>query len=413
MHRLRSISIALPLLFLATAVQAQPASILDDPVFQTKAKQGLEYLYNMDFGAADQVFGQVTLRYPDHPVGPFLQALIPWWSIQLEPDDTFQDEVFLRAMDEVIEVCDRRLDENPGDVDAMFFKSGAHAFRGRLHADRRRWLKAARDGQQALSFLKKVREREPDNDDLYFGIGLFDYLADAAPRRYRVLRPFKALFPKGDRDRGLRELERARTKGQFVPTEVTYALLQIHYVFEEDYPASLGYALWLRQRHPDNSLFHLYEGRIYEQLGQLGAARRILNEVLSRHAIGQSGYTDAVAERALYLLTRTEMRLGHHDAALAHIERLDRLNYSRRNLDSEYRGLSKLRRGMVHDVKGERAQAVRCYKEVLAMKDFDNDSARDRAKEFLKRPYGAKPKAKTAAGTGRSPTQPRSRSPRQ
>jgi tetratricopeptide (TPR) repeat protein len=387
-HRFQRASLTAVLLLLGAAVvPARAESILDDPLFQQDAKQGLHYLYDMDFGAADEVFGQITTRYPDHPVGPFLQALIPWWSMQLEPDDTSQDEEFVEAMERVIDVCDRRLKRDPNDVDAMFFKSGAHAFRGRLHSDRRRWLKAARDGQQALGYLRKVSALAPDNDDLYFGIGLFDYLADAAPKRYKILRPFKAFFPKGNRERGLEELHRAMTKGQFVPTEVAYSLLQIHYVFEKDYRESQRYVEWLRARHPENSLFHLYEARVYEQLGDLGVARRALTEILDRHAKGQSGYTDAVAERSLYLLARVEMRFRRFDVALAHIEHLEKLTASRRGLPTEYKGLSRLRRGMVHDAKGERTQAVRCYKDVLAMKDFDNDSARGRAKEYLKNPY--------------------------
>ena len=138
-----------------------------------------------------------------------------------------------------------------------------------------------------------------------------------------MLRPFKVFFPKGDREQGLAELQRAMTKGQFVPTEVAYSLLQIHYVFEQDYRESLRYVEWLRARHPDNSLFHLYEARVYEQLGDLGVARRALTEILDRHAKGQSGYTDAVAERSLYLLARVEMRFRRFDVAMAHIEHLE------------------------------------------------------------------------------------------
>src|SRR5215207_4120324 len=113
-HQVQRASLAAVLLLLGAAVApARAESILDDPLFQQDAKQGLHFLYDMDFGAADEVFGKITARYPDHPVGPFLQALIPWWSIQLEPDDTSQDETFIAAMDRVIDVCDRRLRQNP------------------------------------------------------------------------------------------------------------------------------------------------------------------------------------------------------------------------------------------------------------------------------------------------------------
>lgn len=385
----RRLALALVLLFAAGTAQAdQPAqpSVLDDPVFQETVQQGLKYLYDMDFAAADATFATLAGRHPGHPVVPFLQALIPWWAIQLEPDDTSQDAAFVAAMDEVLDVCDRRLKADPQDIDALFFKTGAHAFRGRVHSDRRRWLKAARDGQQALRSLRELRRREPENDDLYFGVGVFDYMVDVVPKRYRILRPFAALFPKGDRNRGLQELERAMTHGRFVPTETAYTLLQIHFIFEENFTESLRYANWLRERHPDNSIFHLYQGRAFERLGRLQDANRVFHQILERHAKGQSGYTDAMAERALYLLTRVEMQWRRYDVALANLDRLDQLTTRRSNLETEYVPLGRLRRGMVFDALGRRQDAVRCYKQVLKMESRGN--AHEKAREYLKKPYG-------------------------
>jgi tetratricopeptide (TPR) repeat protein len=373
------------LVLLAAPATAQPSSILQDPVFQDEARLGLKYMYDMDFGAADEVFGRLTARYPDHPVGPYLQAMLPWWAIQLEPDDPAQDDRVFDGMERVIDLSERRLKKNPADLDALFFKSGAHALRGRLHADRRHWLKAARDGQQSLTALKEVVKRDPDNHDLYFGLGLFHYLADVVPKQHKILRPFARLFPRGDKDRGITELERAMTKGQFVATEAAYSLLQVHYVFEKDYQASLRYALWLRARHPDNSIFHVYEGRIYERLGRFREAARVFQDVRTRHAKGQSGYTDAMAEQALYLLARVEMWQGHHNEALAYIEQLERLTATRPAV-TEYKALGRLRKGMALDAMGRRQDAVRCYRDVLSMKGGDS-GIRSRAKTFLKKPY--------------------------
>jgi hypothetical protein len=389
--RLRAVaalSLWLLLLLTGTAARAQTppstSSILADPVFQAEAKKGLDALYDMDFSVADDVFNQLALRYPDHPVSPFLRGLLPWWAMQLEPDDTSQDDAFLAAMDEVIDRCDRRLKASPGDIDAMFFKSGALAFRGRLHSDRKRYLRAARDGKQALGYLRDVLARDPGNDDLYFGIGLFDYLADVAPKRYKILRPFTLFFPKGNRTRGLAELDRAMTKGRFVPTETAYSLLQVYYQFEQNYPEALRMAQWLRQRYPNNSLFHLYEGRIYERLGRIADSGRVFEEILALCQKGQTGYTDSVEEQALYVLSRVEMQRNLHSVALAYLERLEDLNV-KRPVSTEYRSLARLRHGMVLDALGRRAEAVRCYREALAMKG--PDFVDERAKVFLKTPY--------------------------
>jgi len=52
---------------------------------------------------------------------------------------------------------------------------------------------------------------------------------------------------------------------------------------------------------------------------------------------------------------------------------------------------------MTYDAMGKRDDAVRCYREVLAL--GPDDDVRDRAREFLARPYGQAPAAaaRTAA----------------
>ena len=176
-------------------------------------------------------------------------------------------------------------------------------------------------------------------------------------------------------------------QGQFVSVEAAYSLLQVHYIFEKDYMASLRYAQWLRARHPDNSVFHLYEGRIYERLGRFRDAARVFQEVRDRHAKGQSGYTDAMAEQALYLSARVEMWQSHHSEALAYIQQLERLTAKRPV--NEYKALGLLRKGMAFDAMGKRQAAVRCYRDILAMKGgYDgHDDVRSRAKGYLKKPY--------------------------
>jgi tetratricopeptide (TPR) repeat protein len=109
--------------------------------------------------------------------------------------------------------------------------------------------------------------------------------------------------------------------------------------------------------------------------------------VLARHVQGQSGYTDAMAEQALYLLARTTMWQGRPAEALGYINQLERLT-SQRPVLSEYKALGKLRKGMALDVLGKRQDAVRCYRDVLALKGYDgDDDVRSRAKGYLRKPF--------------------------
>lgn len=373
---------------------ARPATILDDAGFREEVLAGLERLYQMDFPGADRHFAAVGERFPDHPAGAFLPALVPWWNLLVDPDDRSHDARVMAAMDEVVARADRRLRRDRRDLDALFFKTGAFAFRARIHAYRGRWMKAALDGRRALSSLNELHRRDPENDDLYFGLGLFDYLADVVPKQHPFLRPFALFLPHGDRRRGLDELERAATRGRFVSTEARYALYQVHFSFEKDYGKALADAQWLTRKHPDNPLFQIAEARVYAQLALWPDAGLIFQEVAERQVEGRPGYSGSLAEEALYWLARGEMAGGRYASALQYLDRLDFL-VAERNYDTYLRAAGRLRRGMTYDAMGRRDDAVRCYQEVLALRP--EDDVRDRAREFLARPYGQQPPAAGAA----------------
>ena len=112
-----------------TAVQQ---SVLDAPLVRKQGAEGLALLYNMEFEKARSIFDEIDQRYPNHPVGPFLNGLNIWWRILIDLSDTSHDDAFFQAMNETIDRCEEILDGDPGNFDATFFKGAALGFRARL-----------------------------------------------------------------------------------------------------------------------------------------------------------------------------------------------------------------------------------------------------------------------------------------
>ncbi len=362
----------------------RPVSILDDPFFRERVLVGLDSLYSMDFPAAEVKFAEVEKHFPDHPAGPLLRALVPWWGLLIDPENSSLDAAFLGHIERSLELSKRRLRKNSSDEDGLFFEAGASAFRARLATFRQSWMRAGLDGRRALKNMRRLAKRDPGNDDLAFGVGLFDYLVEAVPERYRWLRPIAKLFPKGNKARGLAELRRAAERGRFAGVEARYALYQIYDQFEKDLPRASAEISLLRLKYPTNSLFHVAEGRMYARWGRWGEAGLILQEVAERQVDGAPGYSGAVAEEALYWLARVEMGQKRWAGALEYLDRLEFLA-AERTYDAYYQAVGRLRRGMALDALGRRDEAVRCYRQVLAMKGAGD--AHDRAKEFLKVPF--------------------------
>lgn len=361
-------------------------SLLDDPAVQQRVEKGLDDLYNMSFDDARREFERIDAQYPGHPIGPFLLALNTWWEILIDLSDESHDAAFYAAMEEVIRRSDRLLDRNKDHFDAWFFKGAALGFRGRLRSNRGKWFLAAKDGLRAMDYVLGVVKRQPNNADYAFGKGIYDYYAAAVPEEYPYVKPVMIFFPDGDKQRGIRHLERTVKSGRFIQTEAAYFLLQIFYLFEDDYSKSVYYANWLRERHPDNSFFHTFEGRVYAKWGQWALSREIFSNVLTRYKQRRPGYNAALAEQALYFIARSHMASSDYDRALRYLKQLEALA-ARDREKSYFETLGRLRQGMTYDQLGRRREAIDAYRDVLHAED--RSGSHDRAKRYLQQPYGS------------------------
>jgi tetratricopeptide (TPR) repeat protein len=361
-------------------------SVLASAFVREQGRRGLDLLYDMKFDKAERVFARIDGRYPDHPVGPFLEALSTWWKILLDLTDESHDERFYDQMDEVIERSEEMLDEDPDDQDATFFKAAALGFRGRLRSNRRQWLRSAYDAKRAMDYTFALAESNPESADFAFGKAIYDYYAALLPERYPVAKPFMGLFPAGSKQRGLNALRRTANDGWFIQTEANYFLLQIQYRYEQNFRNSLRRVRWLRTEHPNNPFFHNFEGRVYAKWGRWRKAQEIFDAVLARHYAGRTGYNDHMAEIALYYLGRSHLVYDEYRQALRYFVDLERLTAGEEGgAETFYRTLGRLRQGMVYDALGERAAARQRYRSVRRMED--HAGAHERAEKFLEEAY--------------------------
>jgi len=367
------------------AIRTPDASLLDDPFVRETGKKGLDHLYNMEFEAARAAFNQIDARYPDHPVGPFLKGLNIWWKILLDLPDTEHDEAFYDQMNEVIDRCNEILDEHPDHFDATFFKGAALGFRGRLRSNRHSWIKAAYDGKRAIGYVRDIAQRAPENNDYVFGKGMYDYYAAIIPDEYPVSKTVMWLMPDGDKERGLSLIQRAAERGWYIRTEAAYFLTQIYYLYEQDFAKAREYVTWLRRQHPNNSYFHVLEGRVYGHWGRWDQVTRVFREVVDRHEAGQTGYNEHMAQVAHFYLARARLYGNSYDQALVHLAKLERLTTGDPHA-AEFRVVGYLYQGMVYDALGRRDMAVTRYQTVLSMDDHWN--AHERARTYLTDPYG-------------------------
>jgi tetratricopeptide (TPR) repeat protein len=380
---LRNRTFVLLLILLPAPASAQWVS---DPAIEREIQHGIDYIYNIQFAKADSVFADVVRWSPQHPIGYFFQAMTQWWRILTNFDDESQDQKFYDILDKVITLCDERLDKNSNDVTALFFKGGAVGFRGRLRANRSKWVGAANDGLVALPIVQKAYKLDPNNYDVLLGIGIYNYYADVIPDEYPFVKPFMVFFPGGDRKKGLQQLEEAAKHAKYARVEASYFLMQNYFLYEKDFAKALAIAIELNKKYPENPIFQRYLGRCFISVGRLGEANDVFLDVEKRYKKKQTGYDDYDGREAYYYIGKYDFLTGNMGQSLQNLYKSDSLS---RIVDKDgasgFMSLTNLIIGMIYDTQNKRSAAVEQYKKVLDMKEFEN-SRRD-AEQYLRRPY--------------------------
>jgi tetratricopeptide (TPR) repeat protein len=362
------------------------AQWIGDSTIDAHIRKGIIYVYNLSFDSASTEFQFAVKSQPDHPAGYFFLAMIDWWKIITDFQDESNDKKFIAMLDNVIDICDRRLKKDKNDIVGLFFKGGSLGFQGRLYGNREDWLKAANCGREALPIVQKAYKLAPDNNDILLGIGIYNYYAAVIPEIYPWVKPLMIFFPKGDKVTGLSQLKAASEHARYANIEATYFLMQVFQYYEKHYSEALRHAEDLHRRFPNNVMFHKYYGRSNAGIGDWPQAQKIFNDIIDRVKVGQRGY-DVLAEReANYYLGLSDMGMRHLDSALSYLYRADELC---RGIDKDgnsgYMIMTNLKIGQIYDLQGKRELAVMQYDKVLDMKNFWD--AHKAAKRYKESPY--------------------------
>ncbi len=366
------------------AAQSQHYIMFSDA--DSLVRLGSDYIYNVQFDSARQCFNEVIERYPNHPAGYFLDAMVEWWKIWLHQKDYQWDDIFIKKINKVVDVCDRILDTNQYDLNAMFFKAGALGYRGRFYVVREKWLKAVSDGKTAYNLLQQCHRMAPGNHDIMLGTGIYNYFAAKFPEEYPIVKPLMKFFPDGDKYLGLLQLQAAARHARYAATEADVVRLQIYYQFEQNYTKTYEAAKKLFEEYPKNPYFHRYVGKSYIIKGRNTQAEQTWREILKRYIDKYPGYNVYAAREALYYIGYTLMRDRKYKDALKYFYKCDE---ACRKIDDKPSGFMvklNLHIGKIYDRQGKRNLAIKQYKKVLDMREYDG--SHEQADRYLENPYG-------------------------
>jgi len=245
-----------------------------------------------------------------------------WWQLQGDPLDRRGDPEFERRVDAAIAEAEAWAAAEPSNGEAWFYTGAAYSVRVQFRVLRTQRLAAARDGRRIKEALEGALELDPGMQDAYFGIGLYHYYAGVAPVAAKMLR-WLLLLPGGDRERGLREMRRARDGAQLLRDEADYQLHTVYVWYEKRPEEALAIVRRLQASHPHNPVFAQAAAEIEDvHLSDYASSLRSWHALLADARAGRVAWPELSEARARLGAATQLDRLSETDLAIEQLRAL-------------------------------------------------------------------------------------------
>jgi tetratricopeptide (TPR) repeat protein len=383
------------------AVYLRPATaVAVSPESERQLHRAFENLYNLEFTASHQVFGEVAKAEPESATvrafwasALLYEILARQGSLQsqlfvttndflrferLPPDPELKKE-FEQRIAEAQQVAEKRLRRDPQDVDGLFALGLSYGNQANYLAGAEgKYLAGLRMGERAFTIHHKLRQLRPELHDSAVVLGVHDYVIGNLPRTHRLFLFF--VGARGSRERGLAYLEEAAKNGEYLRTYAEVLLVVAH-IRAGDLDRALPLAIDLRHRYPQNPIFTLEVAKLHRQQKLYPEARQVVSELLAEVMAHPHNPRIIGPEDALFELALLEAAEGKPERALETFERVESVSHANKRVVA----LAILERGKLYDQLGQRDHALAEYARVLHL-GADRETSK-RARLYQKRPY--------------------------
>jgi hypothetical protein len=322
----------------------------------------LNSIYKMDFKQSKILVDEYYSAYPNQTSKYILKAYhLRWKYLPISEDDQSIYYKYLAVLDSAINSAENKLSISKDDLEESYFKMSAHIMKAELYAHNNNIVKAAFEGKNAFSIIKKGFEWCEQNPEFYISTGLYNYYIEFYRDKGFFYQSLLWPFSSGNRALGLDYLKKGNVKATFSEIECRFYLAHLNFKLENNPELGLKYCKELIDQFPNNLKFiemyienllackrfeeipallaslsatddrfvsskaKLFKGfLLFEQHGDFEKARALLLEslILMNTIVGDNDHFKSVAHLKLGEL---EIKTGNSQLGLEHLKKAKNL----------------------------------------------------------------------------------------
>jgi len=225
--------------------------LLKDSTTLKLVRKDVDCIYNQQFTQANDIYHKISKVYAGHPVLFLLKGIITYW----ENYPLLATSPARVSFEEDLRQCIRLSGKNRNpEYEAEYLLTNLCA-RGMLlkfYDDNELTLEVIPLTSSTYKYLRHSFDLSNVCTDLQYYTGAYNYYREAYPRIYPIYKPLELLFPPGNMEMGLKQLQNAAINGVMLRAESYFLLSWIYLTYENKYPLAMFYDKSLHELYPDN-----------------------------------------------------------------------------------------------------------------------------------------------------------------
>ncbi|HEY5471020.1 MAG TPA: hypothetical protein VIK07_10905 [Bacteroidales bacterium] len=235
--------------FISTAtVNAQ---ILKDTSTLNLIKKGVDSIYNMQFKYSEEVYSKINKLYPEHPLILLYKGTMTYWeNYPLLPSSPASV-----PFEEELHKCIALSEKNSSPSNEAEYLLANLCARGLLiqyYANNGLDKDVFPLATTTYRFIKRSFDFTSIYSDFFCFTGLYNYYREVYPEAHPAYKPLLFLFRKGNRAKGLNELQTAANGSILLKAEAFSDLAYIYINYENNYQAATNFSKYLHNLYPYN-----------------------------------------------------------------------------------------------------------------------------------------------------------------
>ncbi len=228
------------------------AQILTDTASFKIIERCIDDIYNYRFTEADSKCNLLNNKYPGHPVLRLLHGMIIYWQNYPMLPGSAYEKVYIDDMLTSIHQSERK-DSREDDSESLLVNLCARGMLLQYYAEIENTSETFPLAKSTYPHIRKAFKYTSSYYDFNFFAGLYNYYREAYPEAYPIYKAFAFLFPRGNKEEGIRQMQIAARYSLLLKAESFSFLAWISSSFEHNFQLATNYSKMLHDLYPYNT----------------------------------------------------------------------------------------------------------------------------------------------------------------